>query len=185
MSLLQRLARHAAACSDSLAIQGSDLSLDYAALYDSVRLTMSWLRGLEVESLALDIDNGPAWAVIDIAAMEAGIALVPLPPFFSPDQVHHVLSESGVSMVITESPERFMQKAPRLQLQETASLGLFGRMLHCLRTGFPDSRIPKDIQKVTFTSGTTAEPKGVLLSWRQIEPVIESIYLKMSSKHLA
>lgn len=31
------------------------------------------------------------------------------------------------------------------------------------------------MNKITFTSGTTGEPKGVMLSWAQIRPVVESL----------
>lgn len=175
MSMLQRIALHADRDPHAPALLTADLRLDYAALKDSVRLMMNWLRGLKVETLALDLDNGPAWAVLDLAAMEEGISLVPIPPFFSSAQVRHALSASGVSMVITDQPARFAQRVDGLPLQETATLGLFGRTLHCLRTPADARMIPQGIDKVTFTSGTTAEPKGVLLGWEQIEPVIRSL----------
>ena len=175
MSLLKRIARHAETRPQAPAIIGSMLTLDYAGLYDSISLIVNWLRRLDVETLALDLDNGPAWAVIDLAAMAEEVALVPLPPFFSPQQVCHALKRSGVAMVITDQPERFSQRAAGLELEETATLGLFGRTLHCLRTPPAERSIPHGMQKVTFTSGTTAEPKGVLLSWRQIEPVVTSL----------
>lgn len=189
MSLLRRIALHAGSNPRNPALLGTDLTLDYAGLYDSVRLMMNWLRGLKVETLALDLDNGPAWAVIDLAAMEEGIALVPIPPFFSPAQVSHALSTSGVSMVITDQPERFTQRSAGLPLHETATLGLFGRTLHCLRTPDSGRRIPQGIHKVTFTSGTTAEPKGVLLSWKQIGPVVTSlataVRVRADDRHVA
>jgi long-chain acyl-CoA synthetase len=189
MSMLRRIAQHADSHPHSPALLGTDLRLDYAELHDSVRLMMTWLRGLQVETLALDLDNGPAWAVIDLAAMEAGMGLVPIPPFFSPAQVCHALSESGVSMVITDQPARFMQRSAGLSLQETATLGLFERTLHCLRTASASRKIPQGIQKVTFTSGTTAEPKGVLLGWQQIEPVVTSlaaaVAVRADDRHVA
>lgn len=183
MSMLQQIAKHAETQPQATALIGSNVTLDYAGLYDSIWLIVNWLRRLDVETLALDLDNGPAWAVIDIAAMAEGIALVPIPPFFSPQQVRHALSTSGVSMVITDHPERFKQQVGDVALDETATLGLFGRTLHCLRTQQGERNIPQGIHKVTFTSGTTAEPKGVLLSWRRIEPVITSLAAAVQVRH--
>ncbi|MEJ2610630.1 MAG: AMP-binding protein [Candidatus Thiodiazotropha sp.] len=188
LNMLQQLAIHANAQPDKPAIESSNLSLDYQTLYDHVLQTMERLSKLNIDSLALDLDNGAAWAIIDLASMAADISTVPIPPFFSPDQVCHALSDTAVSCVITDAPKRFIEKAAGITLTETATFELCGKTLYYLQTHHKTNKIPKGIHKVTYTSGTTAEPKGVLLSWKQMEPVITSlakaVAVKQNDRHV-
>ncbi|MEJ2424537.1 MAG: AMP-binding protein [Candidatus Thiodiazotropha sp.] len=188
MMLLSRLAEHAKGQPQRLAIQGSELSLNYADLQTQVLETMARFSAMGIKSLALDLDNGPVWAVLDLAALGKGIGLVPIPPFFSNRQVRHALIESGVGYVITDNPEAFRQRATGETLSEIATWELCGKTLTILRPVQRESRIPAGIVKVTFTSGTTAEPKGVLLDRQQMEAVIlalaERVPVQDDDRHL-
>jgi len=188
MSMLARLAMHARTQPQQVAILGSGCRIDYATLHRVLDSLIGQLRALEVRTLALDLDNGPAWALLDLAALEAGIALLPIPPFFSPAQIRHALRASAVEMVITADVERFSQSQPDLALELRGTLTLFDQSLGCLRTPSLESNIPPGIHKVTFTSGTTGEPKGVLLSWRQMRPVVcslaDAVQVSRDDRHL-
>ena len=65
------------------------------------------LRERGSTTVALHADNGVDWIVADLACDRAGIAIVPLPPFFSLDQVRSVLSSSGVDTLLTDRAEWF------------------------------------------------------------------------------
>lgn len=175
MSMLAQLAKHATRHPARLALQGSRQRLNYAELHDQVVVLAEHLRSLNVRSLALALDNGPVWALFDLAALEAGVALLPIAPFFSPTQVRHALSQTAVEMIITDNAEGFRSKVSGMPTEETSSWSLLGENLTCLRTAFRETRIPHYVHKVTYTSGTTADPKGVLLSWEQMRPVVESL----------
>jgi long-chain acyl-CoA synthetase len=175
MSMLTRLAQHAKSRPRQVAIEGADLKLDYATLYDCLCLLVSQLKTLGVRRLALDLDNGPAWALLDLAALEADVTLLPIPPFFSPAQVKHALSQTAVEMVITDNATGFSRRVPELKLEEGGEIGLFSQRLSLLQTPHGETRMPVGIHKITFTSGTTAAPKGVLLSWQQMQPVVCSL----------
>ena len=131
MSMLERLAMHAVRQPESLALQGSRQQLNYAELYDGVVALAGRLRALKVRSLALDLDNGLAWALFDLAALEAGIALLPIAPFFSPAQVQHAVSQAAVEMVITDDVRRFSLRAPDLSVEERESWSLLGEEIAC------------------------------------------------------
>ncbi len=175
MTLLSRLAEQAARQPTRLAIQGSTQSLSYADLHRQVIQTQAYFSEIGIESLALDLDNGPAWAVLDLAAMAQPFGLVPIPPFFSNQQVRHALTQSGVSHVITDDPERFRERVEEAALIEIATWELCGKSLTLLQSTNRETRIPEGILKVTYTSGTTAEPKGVLLGRGHIEAVVRAL----------
>ncbi|MET0065062.1 MAG: AMP-binding protein [Candidatus Thiodiazotropha sp.] len=174
MTLLSRIAEHALRQPTRQAVQGTHVSLSYAQLQNRISETMQQFAGIGIESLALDLDNGPAWAVIDLAAMANEIPLVPIPGFFSPRQVQHALHDSAVEYVITDTPELFRERAG-VPLREICCWELCGTSLTLLQPEPRESTIPEGIIKLTFTSGTTAEPKGVLLGRRHIESVIRAL----------
>lgn len=111
-------------------------------------------------AIAILADNSRDWIVADLAAHEAGMVLVPLPSFFTPAQWQHALATAGVEGLFCQRPEH------------AALLG-FDRPVDCpgellLHAGpMPAMAVQPGVQKVTFTSGTTAQPKGVCLSSAQ------------------
>lgn len=175
MTLFQRLARHAEQQPDAPALSYVDGVMTYAELLTALDALTETLRGLHVETLALDLDNGPAWALLDLAALNSGITLVPLPPFFSSSQRLHALSQAGVQRVISDQPARLRQRVERLTLAPLPGLEICGQSLDLFDTGLPGQALPPEIAKITFTSGTTGEPKGVMLKRAQMEQVVESL----------
>jgi long-subunit acyl-CoA synthetase (AMP-forming) len=89
------------------------------------------------------------WVLWDLAALEAGTILVPLPPFFTENQSQHALQSSGCEILITP-------------------LGIS-------RLGFASVKLPAGTAKITYTSGTTGTPKGVCLPLAAMENVAQSI----------
>ncbi|QKK12617.1 MAG: AMP-binding protein [Pseudomonadota bacterium] len=65
-----------------------------------------WLLAQGVERVALLADNSVAWALWDLAALQAGVTLVPLPGFFSDRQIRHVLADAGIELLISDDPQR-------------------------------------------------------------------------------
>lgn len=129
--------------------------LDTGALLAAVEGAAQTLRARRVRVLATALDNGPAWAIADLAALRAGIVHVPLPGFFTEAQRAHVLQAAGVDAVL--APQALAGFAP----QELA-LGADALVLN-QRHVEPVSMPPRTA-KITFTSGTTGAPKGVCLA---------------------
>jgi long-chain acyl-CoA synthetase len=175
VNLFDRLSRHAVQLPDITAIKGHDVTLTYAGLESALETLIPQLQSLQVSTLALDLDNGPAWALVDLAAMHCGITLIPLPPFFSAAQRRHALMQAGVEMVISDAPERLRSSLQGVGLNEQCRLSVCGTRLSCLNTSLASRPLPQGIAKITYTSGTTAEPKGVMLTWEQIERVVGAL----------
>lgn len=178
MTLFARLRAHAREAPSRVAIDGADTQLSYATLLTEVEATAERLTAERVRVLAIDLDNGPAWAVLDLAALYLGITVVPLPAFFSPTQARHALESAGVD-AIASADARTLSGRLGEGLAAIPPLHVGGADVALLRpvrgARSAPSPIPPGVHKITFTSGTTGDPKGVMLNRTQIEAVVGSL----------
>lgn len=133
---------------NKIALRDETRVLSYGDLEGEIQTRMDALYGVSVLGIALN--NSVDWILWDLAALKAEIPCVPIPPFFTKDQVFHLLHSAGVSHLL--SPEG---------LRDTGT----GR----------EGLLPEGTAKVTFTSGTTGTPKGVCLPQSAMDNVASSI----------
>ena len=120
--------------------------------------------------LGLLADNGPDWVAVDLDAEAAGIALVPLPPFFTPAQLAHAVASTGMDALYCTSEST----ARALGFHRKNKLPWYSREA-------PPVPLPPGTAKITFTSGTTGAPKGVCLSAAAQRAVARSLAQAMRS----
>lgn len=158
-TLLESLPAHHSLLSNGQA------TLDREALRKRIDAVCCALRArrIPLAPVAILADNSPEWLVIDLATQTMGVTLVPLPLFFTPAQWAHAMKQSGTQSVFCAHPA------------QGAALGCGNPVADCGPLVLCES--PADdatstatlagVQKITFTSGTTASPKGVCLSSEQ------------------
>lgn len=176
-AMLEALARHAAQRPDAPALEDERGGLSYSQTAAEVSRLAAELtaRGARVAGLAAD--NSAAWALWDLAALTAGITLVPLPGFFSDGQLRHVLRDAGVDTLIGDDADRSAALLPgAVRAAGGDGHTVAGRRfeLHALQPAAPPDWAA-GIAKVTYTSGTTGTPKGVLLRASAMERVAASL----------
>ncbi|GAA0368748.1 AMP-dependent synthetase/ligase [Bowmanella denitrificans] len=137
-------------------------SLTYGQLAEQVALRSAWLKAQEARHVALALDNGIEWVLMDLACQQAGICCVPVPVFFSQSQLSHLLNSAAIDLLIT----------PAQPQSENLPFGTF-----CWQRLMPElvANMPKETGKITFTSGSTGTPKGVCLSHAALQKTAQSI----------
>jgi long-chain acyl-CoA synthetase len=155
-SILNALKLHAG---KSLALVGDTRSLTYSELIDEIDTRDKLLRERNVSTLALALDNDPEWVLWDLACIQAGIPCIPIAPFMHEQQIQHIIKSANISHII-----------------KTAGLEAINSSA--------ESHLPEGTAKITYTSGTTGNPKGVCLSQDGMEQVALSL-IKMLGKDLA
>jgi long-chain acyl-CoA synthetase len=116
------------------------------------------LRGARTRVLATVLDNGPAFVALDEAALAGGQVHVPLPPFFNDGQLQHALDAAGVDTLV--AGPALAGRWPQWPWQRRTVAGEPVCVATRPATAPP---LPAGTVKITFTSGTTGQPKGVCL----------------------
>lgn len=132
------------------------------------------LLGQGATRVGLLAANGRSWAVTDLALAAAGLVNVPLPHHFGAAQMTHALQSAGVLAVATDSPGTILDLDIGFRLAGTSpqtGLHWLTRQPGTTATAY----LPPGTQKVTYTSGSTADPKGVCLSLDSLHAVAQSV----------
>ena len=158
----------------SWAIEDDRVRWTVAQLDAEVAACASRLQALGVTGrLATLLDNSAAWVVLDRACVQAGLVHVPLPAFFTLEQVQHAVQAAGVATLITEG-----------EASGDDALTVAGRSLRLARHTPAEAALPEGTSKITFTSGTTGAPKGVCLSEAAMQRVAEGLAERLQPLHI-
>ena len=103
-------------------------------------------------------DNSPAWVMADLAIREAGKVHLPLPAFFTAQQLTHALEQTRADTLLTDQPERIGA------LDLGFAITGHWQGLTWMRRVVDAVALPAGTAKISFTSGSTGAPKGVCLS---------------------
>ncbi len=177
---------------DREALVGSGQRYTYRELRAEVRCIARGLAALGVkpgEKVAILMGNQPEWIIADLAVCLLGGVMVGVNTWATPRELEYVLHHSDSTLLITagrylkydylEMLATMTPRAKRLPLMrevilvsETAAAGCRPyRDLARLAESIPESLIdaaqrridPQDICYLLYTSGSTSNPKGVLL----------------------
>lgn len=165
MLIVDALYRHARERSRGIAIRSGEECVTWSELARRVTAIEEWLREQQVKTLAFKLDNGVPWVAIDLAALAAGVNVVPLPTFFSESQLDHVLADAAVDCLISND-------FPPGSGWHGVEFPLAG--LNCFRSA-SGSNSRDGVGKITYTSGSTGSPKGVCLDHRTLDNVASSL----------
>ncbi len=180
MSLFDAIAKHARENPQSPALLSSQQRLDYQTLWQQIQRLASQLQQLDISRLALQLDNGLPWALMDLACTKAGIVVIPVPHFFSLEQQDWLLESSGADALVGPAHQGWHAAEPLLLVS--------GELPLWRRTPATLPALPQGTVKITYTSGTTGQPKGVCLSLTQMMAVSHALAERVApakvEKHL-
>jgi long-subunit acyl-CoA synthetase (AMP-forming) len=162
------------------ALEDSEQRLTYGELCDLVETERQWLMANGAQRCALLADNGCGWAIADLALLEANVVNIPLPGYFLSTQIRHVLEHAGAAFILTDRPEALCRQYGCERVAQSVSSGL--TLLRRATAHVP--ALPIGTLKITYTSGSTAEPKGVCLSGHALQRVSTSLYAALANLDL-
>jgi long-chain acyl-CoA synthetase len=165
--------------------------ISHRAMLERVRhvaYALQWMGAKPGDRVAILSENRPEWAIADFACLTTGVTDVAIYPTLPDSQIAYILKDSGAMAIFVSTVEQAQKVATiRHQLPtlrcvisfDSVESGLADfSMAEFERRGAedepPDAAArhreralqvrPNDIATFLYTSGTTGEPKGVMLT---------------------
>ena len=166
-NLHERIARQAALTPDAIALSFDDDVLSYGELD---RRANQWAHclidngvGAEV-CVGLAVERGPRLVIGLLAILKAGGAYLPLDPNAPAQRLAYIIADSGIRLLLTETA--LLDTLP-------ATAGLTRLNLDDDVRVYPADAPPVQVSAdnlayVIYTSGSTGQPKGTLLTHRNV-----------------
>lgn len=143
-------------------------TVSYKQLYALVRRTASWLSSLGVERgdrFAVHMHNAAEILILELAGGVIGAATVPLDvKRDTPERISFKLHDTNAKVLLTKA-ELQLPYPTYLPTYHWSTFHEFTNLLPASPTPRPIGTL-SDTYVILYTSGTTARPKGVLLSVR-------------------
>ena len=115
--------------------------------------------------------NGPRWVAAYLGVVAAGCIAVPLDTAFNAGQVAKLLKDSGASLLFTDAQHAAVGRQAAgdqpvyMVMLDGAGETTFEQMLAAGPDGFTPVEMPSSATAaLLYTSGTTSDPKGVMLT---------------------
>ncbi len=208
--LLQHLLQHQAPHHGSkIAIEHKDKRLSYDQLHHITAQIAASIQLLDIskgERIAIYLPKTFETVVAIFASVTLGAVFVPINPQLKPTQVQHILQDCNARLLITSCSRAkqlstITQACGELQhlitIDDCSSLKApshlkihhWQALLDNGTTLSPPTIIDTDLAAILYTSGSTGQPKGVMLSHRNLlagaQSVTEYLHIDTGDRILA
>lgn len=148
-------------------------------------------KGLQKgDRVALMSGNRPEWNFVDFACNQLGIAIVPLYPTLSAQDLAYILNDSGAKLLFISTTE-LTKKAEKALSKNDLDIEIYtfdkieghhhveelihqGKSLTTQLATYNAAVSPDDLLTLIYTSGTTGRPKGVFLTHKNLLSNVEA-----------
>ena len=159
--------RRVDALGNATAVECDGSALTYAELEEHAnRLAHALVaRGAKPGTrVGICLDRGLPLVVAMLGVAKSGAAYVPLEPTYPPERLRLMEAVTQPVLVVTQGAHRGTFAGPTLSLDGREGADVDGGP----STRLPRTASPGDVCYVLFTSGSTGEPKGVVMTHRAV-----------------
>ncbi len=157
--------------------------LTYQDIYNRAVQLIHFLVKYDIkkgDAVALILENSPRWPIVFMALMQRGSVVVPLDPQSEKEELKNILLHSGVKFIFT-SRVFYLRLAEAAEDTDITVVVLdsdkTAQEINVLGQDSPPQSytLSADIALILYTSGTTATPKGVVLTHKNLLANVRSL----------
>lgn len=172
--ILQTIEQHARLQANSTAVISRQQSLSYGQLQQRIKVVKKVFDQLALKRIAIYLENSIDWLLVDLAAAASAMTVIPIPLYFSNQQIEHLLNDAAIEAVV--SCENLSMVFGDLDqdpgMHDALALeGTDAQLILLSNTQTTAVKLPDTICKITYTSGSTGNAKGVCLPGQLIDDV--------------
>ncbi|MCL2832689.1 MAG: AMP-binding protein [Treponema sp.] len=150
------------------------ISLNYNESLKIIESVARWLHSKGVgrgDKIAVSGKNSPQWAIAYLGTLFAGATVVPVDYQIKNEEIDLLIKASGAKMLFVDEERYQFFKENSGRLEEIISMKQ-GLGLYVYDLDGPAAEIEQaaeqDLAAILFTSGTTGNPKGVMLTHQNL-----------------
>ena len=160
----QLFEKHAARRPDTTCLVYGAARLSYGAVNVMANQLAHWLvsRGIGSDTVVgVSSHKCPELYVALLAVLKAGGAYVPMDPALPPERATYMMQQTGVQLLLTSASNRLARPSG---VQVVVIDQGWKQFVNQPSTNLPQRSGPTDLANITFTSGSTGQPKVLCLS---------------------
>jgi fatty-acyl-CoA synthase len=182
INLSSFIAFHARRTRSRCALKYRGQEISYASFDQRLRTVAGWLasRGVGPDDVvAVLMKNSTAFLEIAFAASHIGAIFLPINYRLAADEVAYIVQNSGARILLADEELSASAAGPApIVLVDEATQSNATHFAPDARPAAAARRLPSELMRLMYTSGTTDRPKGVMLSY-------ENFYWKSADHVLA
>lgn len=162
---------------NKVAVIFGDQSISYSTLEDQIDKRVVFLNTLEVKKgiIGLRFSRGVEFIYWMLAVLKAGLCFLPIDKEVTAERISYIIENSGLDIVIADESLGLKDKAyivcDEIRFSKTNS--------------FIISKARNNLAYIMYTSGTTGNPKGVMISNEALRHFLEYFLKdKVKSNHV-
>jgi len=150
----------------------TEMVFTYSQAYDRTQIIINYLlsRGLKKgDRVGLTGKNSPEWAIAYLSILSAGAVVVPVDYSLKTDEISKLIEYTGAAILFADeekydglNPVSGSGSLEKISLSPSGPNYIFD--IECTQIVEHETAAEDDTAAILFTSGTTGEPKGAMLT---------------------
>jgi long-chain acyl-CoA synthetase len=167
-NILKKIIKVSERYPQKVSLRTNETSLNYADLVSAIIETSADLISFNSQVFGIDLSNCPEWVITDLSILNIKATNIPIPSFFSSEQINHLISDSSLEIMISDNYDKYQGNFSLIK-----TIKILQKELYIFKTKNIAPNL--DYSKITYTSGTTGNPKGVCLTEVNIQKTIMAL----------